>query len=178
MEAGMLEQVEDIRNRMNSRMDGGPGSGNWGHVGRPGERGGSEAGGGNAFRLLKTSAMKYTSQAKMRDDAKKAYTAAQKSGNAKAIARAKKHMSGINMNVKSADKSKAGKAGYHVVKNIDVNASRNILKDPNRGTRARESTVSKIKGTREGVRFAFPKRITRGGDKSRKGKTNEKRSAV
>ena len=136
MEAGMLEQVEDIRNRMNRRMDGGPGSGNWGHVGRPGERGGSEAGGGNAFRLLKTSAMKYTSQAKMRNDAKKAYTAALKSGNAKAIARA------------------------------------------NRGARARESTVSKIKGTREGVRFAFPKRITRGGDKSRKGKTNEKRSAV
>lgn len=33
------------------RRDGGPGSGNWGHVGRPGHRGGSGSGGGAANRL-------------------------------------------------------------------------------------------------------------------------------
>lgn len=33
------------------RLDGGPGSGNWGHAGRPGIRGGSGAGGGAAYRL-------------------------------------------------------------------------------------------------------------------------------
>ena len=33
------------------RLDGGPGSGNWGHSGRPGIRGGSGAGGGAAYRL-------------------------------------------------------------------------------------------------------------------------------
>lgn len=33
------------------RLDGGPGSGNWGHSGRPGVRGGSGAGGGAAYRL-------------------------------------------------------------------------------------------------------------------------------
>lgn len=32
-------------------LDGGPGSGNWGHAGRPGERGGSAAGGGKHNRL-------------------------------------------------------------------------------------------------------------------------------
>ncbi len=30
--------------------DGGPGSGNWGHKGRPGKRGGSGPGGGNQYR--------------------------------------------------------------------------------------------------------------------------------
>lgn len=34
-----------------SRIDGGPGSGNWGHAGRPGSRGGSGAGGGKQYRL-------------------------------------------------------------------------------------------------------------------------------
>lgn len=33
------------------RLDGGPGSGNWGHAGRPGIKGGSGAGGGVAYRL-------------------------------------------------------------------------------------------------------------------------------
>lgn len=31
-------------------LDGGPGSGNWGHVGRPGKKGGSGGGGGRQFR--------------------------------------------------------------------------------------------------------------------------------
>lgn len=33
------------------QMDGGPGSGNWGHTGRPGKRGGSSGGGGKANRI-------------------------------------------------------------------------------------------------------------------------------
>ena len=33
--------------------DGGPGSGNWGHAGRPGHEGGSASGGGKQFRLVK-----------------------------------------------------------------------------------------------------------------------------
>ena len=41
-----LTLLEDC---INGRSDGGPGSGNWGHVGRPGIRGGSGSGGGSSF---------------------------------------------------------------------------------------------------------------------------------
>lgn len=41
-----LTLLEDC---INGRSDGGAGSGNWGHVGRPGIRGGSGAGGGSSF---------------------------------------------------------------------------------------------------------------------------------
>ena len=51
------------------RKDGGPGSGNWGHVGRIGLRGGSEPGGGNAYRItkekVKNPAKKFTSLSKV-----------------------------------------------------------------------------------------------------------------
>lgn len=176
MEKELLRKVETIREDMMRRMDGGSGSGNWGHVGRPGERGGSESGGGLGFRLFKTSAKKYTSQAKMRDSAKRAYGKAKASGNKKAMARIEKRMSRINMNVKSADKSRAGQKGYQVVKKIDKNASQNILSDKNRGAKARESNVSKVSGTREAIRYTFPNRTTRGGSGSRGGKTTERRS--
>lgn len=45
-----LSIVQKQRRYM-ERLDGGPGSGNWGHVGRPGKRGGSGEGGGKAYRL-------------------------------------------------------------------------------------------------------------------------------
>lgn len=182
MESKLLAKVESIRDSHKKRMDGGPGSGNWGHVGRPGERGGSEAGGGNAFRLTSTSKKvslknKYKSQAKLRDAAKKAHSKAKASGNAKAIARTEKRMSRINMNVKTADKRKAGKAGYKLVKTINKNASRDILADKKgRGATARESTVTKVKGTREGIRYSFPNRTTRGGTGARGGKTSARHS--
>lgn len=35
----------------NIHQDGGPGSGNWGHGGRPGKVGGSASGGGKAYRI-------------------------------------------------------------------------------------------------------------------------------
>ena len=42
------KKVDEIRSRlMERRNDGGPGSGNFGHGGRPGERGGSSSGGGS-----------------------------------------------------------------------------------------------------------------------------------
>ena len=53
------------------RRDGGPGSGNWGHVGRIGLRGGSEPGGGNAYRIendrkkIGPKAQKYSSRSKI-----------------------------------------------------------------------------------------------------------------
>lgn len=43
-----------IRHDLRRRMDGGPGSGNWGHAGRPGERGGSAEGGGAHNRQTNT----------------------------------------------------------------------------------------------------------------------------
>lgn len=182
MERDLLARVESIRDSHKKRMDGGAGSGNWGHVGRPGERGGSESGGGNAFRLVSTSKgakETFKSQAKLRDAAKKAHREAKASGNKRAIARIEKRMSRINMTQKTADKSKAGRAGYSVVKTINKNASRDILADKKgRGATARESTVTKVKGTKEAVRFAFPKRTTRGGTRTRGGKTSAKHSKV
>ncbi len=43
--------ASDIAEVQKWYLDGGPGSGNWGHAGRPGIRGGSGAGGGVAYRL-------------------------------------------------------------------------------------------------------------------------------
>lgn len=178
METGLYEKIEAIRKGLERRMnsDGGHGSGNWGHVGVPGERGGSAPGGGLGFRMFKTTAKKFTSQAKIRKEVKNLYTKAKQSGNKKAIARIEKRMSRVNMNQKSADKRNAGKAGYQVVKKVDPDASRNILRDPKRGKTARESTVSKVKGTRETIRYTFPNRITRGGSGARGGKTGTKKS--
>ncbi len=169
----LLNTIEAIRSdhRRRTRADGSASSGNWGHVGRPGQVGGSQKGGGSAFRMLKTSAGKYTSQAKMRDDAKKAYRAAMESGNQKSIDRILKRMSKINMNVKTADVTKEKKPGYDFVRRIDINASRNILKDENRGKPAWETSVTKAKGTNEAIRYAFPKRVVRGGNGSKGGKT-------
>ncbi len=63
---GTGEFLENYRKgtRYNSaNHDGGPGSGNWGHAGRPGLRGGSGGGGGSANRLS-TRGGGYTSEAK------------------------------------------------------------------------------------------------------------------
>lgn len=46
--------------------DGGPGSGNWGHAGRPGKRGGSGKGGGISERYLNKTTGEYSSAAKLK----------------------------------------------------------------------------------------------------------------
>lgn len=45
-EKSMYKSLNRIRKSLKRRMDGGEGSGNWGHAGRPGEVGGSAEGGG------------------------------------------------------------------------------------------------------------------------------------
>ena len=92
-------------------------SGNWGHVGRPGERGGSGKGGGGSFRLEKGGKKGgYDSKAKIQTRARKenvranaALKKAKASGNADKIARAEKRvqraqnrMNKVNMHRKSA----------------------------------------------------------------------------
>ncbi len=49
VKAVLQELAELLNNRVNAK-DGGPGSGNWGHKGRPGQVGGSGKGGGNQYR--------------------------------------------------------------------------------------------------------------------------------
>lgn len=181
METRTLRKVETIRKSLKRRRreDGGEGSGNWGHVGVPGHKGGSAPGGGRGFRMLKTVSKQYTSQAKVRKEMKEAHSLAMQMRSPKALARAQKRMGKVNMNVKSANAKNAGKKGYQVVRQIDEHASANILKDvKGRGKRARESSVSKISGTRAAIQYAFPNRTTRGGNKSRGGKTAERRSKV
>lgn len=53
----------------NIHQDGGPGSGNWGHGGRPGKVGGSASGGGKAYRIG-TKKSGFTSEAKRRREKK------------------------------------------------------------------------------------------------------------
>lgn len=191
MDKEKLERLEEIRSRYEARLDGSSSSGNWGHVGRPGQRGGSAPGGGGAFRMTYKKARKggeeYTSHAKERKKAQvkisKARTKlaeAKKSGNEKKITqaekrldRANKHASKINMNQKSADETKRGKKGYEVVNNYDPKASKNILNDPARGKRATETRAVGVKGTKEAIEKAFPNRI-KDGQKTVNGKRGGK----
>ncbi|MDO4838805.1 MAG: hypothetical protein Q4B32_10525, partial [Clostridia bacterium] len=46
----VLQELADLLTKRVDAEDGGPGSGNWGHKGRPGEVGGSGKGGGNQYR--------------------------------------------------------------------------------------------------------------------------------
>lgn len=173
MEKGLVKQVETIRKSLLRRMrsDGGPGSGNWGHVGRPGKLGGSEKGGGRGFRMQMAVTKQFTSQSKIRNRTKEARKSAMEKGNTKMAARIEKQMSKINMNIKTADKKKAGKSGYQVVNKIDPHASKNILKDNKRGKKARENNTMKVTGPKETIEYTFPHRTTRGGNGSRGGKT-------
>ena len=180
MDKEKLEQLEEIRSRYEARLDGSSSSGNWGHVGRPGHRGGSAPGGGGAFRFTykkeRAGGRKYTSWAQERKhakdmirDAAKSVRDAEKTGNAKkieraqrALDRANKHASKINMNQKSADETKRGLKGYQVVNVNDPKASKNILKDPERGKRVTETRATGISGTKEAIETAYPNRIKDG----------------
>ena len=61
----LREAIDDV---LNNRTDGGSGSGNWGHEGRPGKLGGSARGGGVKFRQGEKGS--YTSEAKKRAEEK------------------------------------------------------------------------------------------------------------
>ncbi len=188
MDETRLKDLKTIREKWMSRMDeacvnedGSASSGNWGHVGRPGIRGGSMPGGGSAFRLRQTSSKKkspFTSQAQIRDELKKAYKEAKEKGRSSTVQRLEKRMSRVNMNVKSANKKNIGRKGYQVVNKIDRSASKNILRDKKRGKKSRESTVMKATGTKEAVQYTFPERTTRGGSGTRGGKTKKRTSKV
>ena len=139
-------------------------SGNWGHVGREGLRGGSSPGGGGAFRFTKGGNKGgFTSRAKIRVAAQKKMAAANKSlsaakasGNADKIAKAqnrvnkqKAHNAKIIMKRKSVrDIKAAGK--------FDPNSSRNILKDPKgRGKTAHERQVANVSGKKTAISKTF-----------------------
>jgi hypothetical protein len=171
MDKEKLEQLEEIRSRYEARLDGSSSSGNWGHVGRPGHKGGSAPGGGGAFRLTykneRAGGKKYTSQAKQRkeaqtaiNDAKSGLKDAIDSGDKAAIAReqkrlkrAEKHASKINMNQKTRGS----------LNNYDPEASKNILADKTgRGAPATETRTTGVNGTREAIEYTYPKRIKDG----------------
>ena len=71
IQAIKLKSIQ-IRYRLRQRMDGGPGSGNWGHEGRPGKIGGSAEGGGTHNRQ-KNRFGGYTSFSKWRKESAKSH---------------------------------------------------------------------------------------------------------
>jgi len=138
-------------------------SGNWGHAGREGLRGGSSPGGGGAFRMVKGGKQGgFSSKAKIQSNARKKMTAAkrglakaQASGNAEKIAKAqakfdkqKAHNSKINMHRKSIKDLKASGR-------FDPNASKNILADKNRSKTAHERHVANVSGTSTAIKHTF-----------------------
>lgn len=80
MKKTLEKKLEKIRNKWRVRLDGGKGSGNWGHAGRPGKVGGSQENPESAFNHRYTDAKTgaYTSFAK---EKKKAATPHQSSAN-------------------------------------------------------------------------------------------------
>lgn len=181
--------IEEIRNKYkerNEKQDGGAGSGNWGHVGRPGKLGGSAKGGGNAFRMVtrdkNTKKEVYTSQAKIRMNAKTAIknaaevadTAASKlmksfsktaikkyESSLRRLERAKTAAQKVEMRQKSADANKyvMHPEKYWAVSSPNENASRNILADyKGRGKITGGVTGGRARGTKESVTRTFPKK--------------------
>ena len=134
-------------------------SGNWGHVGRPGERGGSGAGGGASFRFTKGGKKGgYDSKAKLQGRvraqgkaAKTAVAEAKKSGDSRRIAEAdakmkryQKRLEKVNMHRKSARDLKA--AGRY-----DPNANKRISKDKI----AHEREVANVSGKKTAMKHTF-----------------------
>ena len=156
-----------------NRLDGGPGSGNWGHIGIPGHWGGSQKGGGNAFRLAYTSYAtkktnyehvkeEYTSQAKIRDKLREDLRAAESSGSKKAVEKAQKNLDQINNRTKTAfSEEDLRKQGYtdeeiakkfDVVHSIDKEASKHILETDNTNSTGTRAGGKYARGTAEGVK--------------------------
>lgn len=163
MDNKVLEYYIRRQHRLDSRgvnMDyGTASSGNWGHVGRIGMRGGSAAGGGAGFRIKATGNTvniggrgmeigQYTSRAKLRtesrrflDEAKKELRELEKkSVDERKIAKAKrlvafaqKQHDAINQDVKTADPKKANKPGYQYI-HKKANVASSVLREV-RGTK-------------------------------------------
>ena len=182
MDKEKLEQLEEIRSRYEARLDGSSSSGNWGHVGRPGKKGGSAPGGGSAFRLTFKKERKngemYTSQAKQRKEAlgkvskaKKQLAKAQKSGNEKKVAQAEKRLDKANKHASKINTKQKTRASLH---NYDPEASKNILKDTKgRGRMVTESRTTGVRGTKEAIEYTYPNRI-KDGAKTTTGKRSGK----
>lgn len=143
---------ERVAKRILARLDGGAGSGNWGHVGVLGYKGGSAKGGGGAFRIEKTTYSKkerkekikeYTSQAKMRVET----LANMKSKNPNIRERATKNSKRFNMNQKSVK----------TLSKFNPNASKEILADTKgKGRTVTNRTGFRGRGTKEAMQYTFP----------------------
>lgn len=137
------------------RVDGGAGSGNWGHVGIPGFKGGSASGGGLAFRgEATTKAMqkdigKYVSQAKIRSCTERKLRSTDPRIQAQGAKMALKY----NMEHKS----------YKNVTNYDPNASKNILANAKQSA---QSTKRGVKGTKAMRDYEFDPKHTAQGQQS------------
>lgn len=167
--------IEAFRKRRERRLDsrgceapdredyGTSSSGNWGHAGREGLRGGSSSGGGGAFRMVKGGKRGgFSSKAKIQNTARKKMAAAKRglanakaSGDSAAIAKAqakfdkqKAHNSKINMHRKSIRDLKASGR-------FDPKASKNILADKNRSATTHEREVANVSGTRAAMKHTF-----------------------
>lgn len=138
-------------------------SGNWGHAGREGIRGGSSPGGGGAFRMTKGGKRGgFSSKAKIQATARKKTATAKRnlasakaSGNASAIAKAQEkynkqlaHNSKINMHRKSIRDLKA--SGRY-----NPTASKNILSDKNKSKTVHERQVANVSGTKTAMKHTF-----------------------
>ena len=153
-----MQAVERYRERRQKRLDerrndGGPGSGNWGHVGIPNYHGGSMPGGGLAFRFnknykVKDPRKKYTSLSKKQQKWKKDLAKAKKSGDKRYVERIKARAANLNLRVKSFK---------HLVSKgtFDLESSKHILGDVKRSA---SRTKSGVVGTAEAIHQAFPRK--------------------
>lgn len=183
-----------------NRLDGGPGSGNWGHIGIPGHWGGSQKGGGNAFRLAYTSYAtkktnyehvkeEYTSQAKIRDKLREDLRTAEASGSKKAAEKVQERLSQINNRTKTAFSEEELRAqGYtdeeiakkfDVVHNKDKEASKHILETDNTNSTGTRAGGKYARGTAEGVKQTKVKKNSsskksEGEDKDKSGSEDDK----
>lgn len=172
--------IDAYRKRREMRLDGGDGSGNWGHVGRPGERGGSQPGGGSAFRLTKGNASKLKTVGKTAKGKAKGNWADKKGREkmskftSKALIRrnlmrdmksedfltkwkAEEKAEKVDMQVKSAlSKEEIERRGlsktHRAVDKLDHEANKHILESVTRGKTTGMRTPIAAKGTKELVR--------------------------
>jgi hypothetical protein len=182
-----------------NRLDGGPGSGNWGHIGIPGHWGGSQKGGGNAFRLAYTSYAtkktnyehveeEYTSQAKIRKQLHDDLAAAKITGSKEAVEKVQERLSQINDRTKTAlTEEDLRKQGYtdeeiakkfDVVHSIDKEASKHILETDNTNSTGTRAGGKYARGTAEGVKQTKVKKNSSSkkseGEGKNKGKDKDK----
>lgn len=108
------ELVESIGEAM--KQDGGPGSGNWGHSGRPGKRGGSAGGTGGVQHRIGTKESGFSSAAKERVAKKKETAAKRGAGEGSESASGKKYekLNDKVSKIKNSNMSKEEKANAYI----------------------------------------------------------------